>query len=110
MDEVLNALILASLDRMQPGIAVQLCRAAGGVQAVIDNRRDIRSIAPGAPQRVVDALADVEAARRRHAPVHRLRAGLRPFARAQAGRAVPGDARSERTGLRNRHLRAPRGA
>ena len=63
--ETLSALILASLDRMQPGIAVQLCRAAGGVQAVIDNRRDIRSIAPGAPQRVVDALADVEAARRK---------------------------------------------
>ena len=65
MDEVLSALILASLDRMQPGIAVQLCRAVGGVQAVIDNRRDIRGIAPGAPQRVVDALADVEAARRK---------------------------------------------
>ena len=65
MDEVLSALILASLDRLQPGTAVQLCRAAGSVQAVIDNRRDIRSIAPAAPQRVVDALADVEAARRK---------------------------------------------
>lgn len=63
--ETLSALILASLDRLQPGTAVQLCRAAGSVQAVIDNRRDIRSIAPAAPQRVVEALADVEAARRK---------------------------------------------
>ena len=43
MDEVLSALILASLDRLQPGTAMQLCRAAGSVQADIDNRRDIRT-------------------------------------------------------------------
>lgn len=65
MSEVLSSLILSSLDRMQPGVAVQLCRAAGSAAAVIDNRRDVRSIAPGCPQRIVDALADIDPARRR---------------------------------------------
>lgn len=65
MSEVLSSLILSSLDRIQPGVAVQLCRAAGSASAVIDNRHDVRSIAPGCPQRIVDALADTEEARRR---------------------------------------------
>ena len=65
MSEVLFSLILSSLDRIQPGVAVQLCRAAGSASAVIDNRHDVRSIAPGCPQRIVDALADTEEARRR---------------------------------------------
>lgn len=65
MSEVLSSLILSSLDRIQPGVAVQLCRAAGSASAVIDNRHDVRSIAPGCPQRIIDALADTEEARRR---------------------------------------------
>lgn len=65
MSEVLSSLILSSLDRIQPGVAVQLCRAAGSASAVIDNRHDVRNIAPGCPQRIVDALADTEEARRR---------------------------------------------
>ena len=65
MSEVLSSLILSSLDRIQPGVAVQLCRAAGSASAVIDNRHDVRSIAPGCPQRIVNALADTEEARRR---------------------------------------------
>ena len=65
MSEVLSSLILSSLDRMQPGVAVQLCRAAGSASAVIDNRRDVRSIAPGCPQRIVDALADIDPVRQR---------------------------------------------
>ena len=43
MDEVLSALILASLDRLQPGTAVQLCRAAGSVQVVIGPEADLIS-------------------------------------------------------------------
>lgn len=65
MSEVLSSLILSSLDRIQPGVAVQLCRAAGSASAVIDNRHDVRSIAPGCPQRIIDALADTEEAHRR---------------------------------------------
>lgn len=65
MSEVLSSLILSSLDRIQPGVAVQLCRAAGSASAVIDNRHDVRSIAPGCPQRIVDALADIGEARQR---------------------------------------------
>lgn len=65
MDTVLSSLILSSLDRIQPGVAAQLCRAAGSASAVIDNRRDIRSIAPGCSQRIIDALADIGEARQR---------------------------------------------
>ena len=65
MDAVLSSLILSSLDRIQPGVAAQLCRAAGSASAVIDNRRDIRSIAPGCSQRIIDALADIGEARQR---------------------------------------------
>ena len=65
MNEVLSALILASLDRIQSGTAVQLCRAAGSASAVIDNRRDARSMLPACPQRVAEALAGIDRMRGR---------------------------------------------
>ena len=65
MDELLNALILAAAMRFSPDDAVQLVRAAGSATAVIDNRRDLRSILPTCPQKVANALADTGEARRK---------------------------------------------
>lgn len=65
MSELLNALILSSVEHFTSGAALQLYRRAGSATAVIDNRMDIRGIAPDCPQRVADALKNVDEARRR---------------------------------------------
>lgn len=65
MSELINALILSSVDHSTPGTALQLYRKAGSATAVIDCRMNIRDIAPGCPRRVADALADIDGARRR---------------------------------------------
>ena len=65
MSELINALILSSVDHSTPGTALQLYRAAGSATAVIDCRMNIRDIAPGCPRRVADALANIDEARRR---------------------------------------------
>ena len=63
--ETLNTLTLAAAAHFNPDMAVQLYRAAGSATAVIDNRRNIGDIIPGCSRRIVEALADVDAARRR---------------------------------------------
>lgn len=65
MSELINALILSTVDHSTPGTALQLYRVAGSATAVIDCRMNIRDIAPGCPRRVADALADIDEARRR---------------------------------------------
>lgn len=64
-NDKLNTLTLASAMHFSPDTAVRLCRAAGSATAVMENRRNLHDIAPGCPQKAVDALADTTTARRR---------------------------------------------
>lgn len=63
--ETLDALTLAAACHFNPEAAVRLYRTVGSASAVMDNGRNIRDMAPGCSERVVEALACAGEARRR---------------------------------------------
>ena len=63
--ETLDTLTLAAACHFNPEAAVMLYRTAGSASAVMDNGRNIRDMAPGCPDRVAEALACADEARRR---------------------------------------------
>lgn len=63
--ETLDTMTLAAACHFNPEAAVRLYRTAGSASAVMDNGRNIRDMAPGCPDRVAEALACADEARRR---------------------------------------------
>lgn len=57
--ETLSALILSRLSYFTIPAMRQLLKAAGSFEAVVENRNNIRDIAPDCPQRIVKALGNI---------------------------------------------------
>lgn len=64
-EELLNTTILTRLSYFCLNAMVDLYRLLGSATAIVERRGELRQIVPGLPQRVIDALRDIELVRRR---------------------------------------------
>jgi DNA processing protein len=63
--ELLNTAILTRLSYYHLNAMVELYRAMGSATAIIEQRKTLRQLMPALPQRIVEALADIDAMRHR---------------------------------------------
>ncbi|MGI6242221.1 MAG: DNA-processing protein DprA [Prevotella sp.] len=64
-NELLNTAILARLSYFNLNVVVALYRELGSATAIVEHRKELRALFPGIPQKVIDALNDVDVVRRR---------------------------------------------
>lgn len=64
-NELLNTAILTRLSYFNLNVMVALYRELGSATAIVERRGDLRALFPGLPQKVLDALNDIEVVRRR---------------------------------------------
>lgn len=64
-NELLNTAILTRLSYFNLNVMVALYRELGSATAIVGQRKDLRARFPGIPQKVLDALNDIEVVRRR---------------------------------------------
>ncbi len=63
--ELLNTAILTRLSYFSLNTMVELYRHVGSATAIIEQRKDLRVLFPGIPQKVLDALNDIDTMRQR---------------------------------------------
>lgn len=64
-NELLNTAILTRLSYFNLNVMVALYRELGSATAIVEHRGELRGLFPGIPQKVLDALNDIEVVRRR---------------------------------------------
>lgn len=64
-EELLNTAILTRLSYFNLNAMVSLYRELGSATAIVEQRKELRALFPAMPQKVVEALADIDAVRRR---------------------------------------------
>lgn len=64
-EELLNTAILTRLSYFHLNIMVGLYRELGSATAIIEQRKNLRTLFPGIPQKVIDALDDIDTVRQR---------------------------------------------
>ncbi len=63
--EILNTAILTRLSYYHLNTMAELYRQLGSATAIVEQRKELRTLFPGLPRRIVEALSDIDAVRQR---------------------------------------------
>jgi DNA processing protein len=63
--EILNTAILTRLSYYHLNTMVELYRQLGSATAIVEQRKELQRLFPGLPRKISEALADIDAVRKR---------------------------------------------